>query len=83
MAGAADLVMVLPDGRAAWVEVKRPAALAARPGKTATIAAAGRQSDSQVSFQADVESLGHPYRIVHSVEEFIAVAREFGLGRRH
>jgi hypothetical protein len=56
-AGAADLVIVLP-GSVLFVEVK---------------AEKGTQSDKQKKFQERVESLGHRYVVVRSVDEVEAL----------
>jgi elongation factor P hydroxylase len=57
-AGVADLVIVLPAGRILFVEVKAPD---------------GKQSDKQIKFQDRVESLGHKYVIVRSIDELIKI----------
>lgn len=51
--GVSDLVVVLPH-RVIFLEVKTPI---------------GRQSDPQKTFQGIVESLGHEYVMVRSVDE--------------
>jgi hypothetical protein len=51
--GVSDLVVILP-GRVLFLEVKTPT---------------GRQSPAQKTFQQIVESLGHSYVLVRSVEE--------------
>jgi hypothetical protein len=53
-AGVADLIVVLPDGKVLFLEVKTPT---------------GKQSENQVKFQNRVESLGHRYVIVRSVDD--------------
>lgn len=53
-AGVADLVFVLPDGRAAFLELKAPK---------------GRQSVDQQIFQADCERLGIPYAVCRTLPE--------------
>lgn len=52
--GVADLAFVLPDGRAAFVELK---------------AGNGRQTDTQKAFQADCDRLGVPYAVCRAVSE--------------
>jgi hypothetical protein len=63
-AGASDLVLLGPGGVCVFLEVKT---------KT------GKQSPSQLRFQAMVEKLGFHYRIVRSAAEALDVARERGL----
>lgn len=53
-AGVADLVFVLADGRAAFIELKAPD---------------GRQSPAQALFQADCEFHGVPYAVCRSLPE--------------
>lgn len=55
-AGVADLFVILPAGRVAWVEVKKPK---------------GRQNAAQKEFQSMCDRLGHTYTVVHSLGEFI------------
>ena len=62
--GVADLVLLLPNGRSIYVEVKS--------GK-------GRQSDNQKEFQNKIESLGFTYllwRSLDDVEEFLKKEEE-------
>jgi hypothetical protein len=54
--GVSDLVVILPS-RIIFMEVKTPT---------------GRQSDSQKTFQGIVESLGHKYTLVRSVDDALA-----------
>ena len=55
-AGCADYEILLPGGRAVWVELK-----------TWT----GKQSKDQVEFQREVEELGFEYYVIRNVEEFV------------
>jgi len=55
MKGAADVVLILDNGRVVWVEFKLPT---------------GRQSDAQLLFERRVQSLGHQYHVVRSLEQF-------------
>lgn len=61
--GVADLCFVLPDGRAAFLEVKRPG---------------GRQSPEQRTFQIQCEVVGAPYAVVRSSAEAEDVLRAWG-----
>lgn len=56
LAGVADLVVLLPDSRCVFLEVKT---------------GAGRQSDSQKMFEKQVEKFGFEYYVVRSVEDVI------------
>lgn len=55
MKGAADLIILLPNGRVLLPETKTPT---------------GYQSPAQKSFQQQAEALGHVYFIYKSLEEF-------------
>jgi hypothetical protein len=59
-AGASDILVILP-GRVIFLEVKTPT---------------GRQSPAQKVFQEIVESLGHEYRLVRSVDEALAAVKK-------
>lgn len=63
-AGAPDLVFVLPDGKAAFIELK---------------AGRGAQSIAQKVFQADCERLGVPYAVCKSLEEVQGTLQAWGL----
>ena len=52
--GTSDIICIMPNGCTAWIECK-----------TAT----GKQRDAQIRFQQMVESLGHKYYIMRSVED--------------
>lgn len=62
-AGVADLCLVLPKGRAAFLEVK---------------AKDGRQSEAQKAFQIHCELNGTPYAIVRSISEAEQVLSDWG-----
>lgn len=55
LAGASDLVVILPNGELIFVEVK-----------TET----GKQSDKQIDFEQRVKTLGYEYKLIKSLEEF-------------
>lgn len=59
--GISDLTAI-KDGMTYWIEIKRPRG--------------DRQNDYQKDFQADVESRGGRYLIIHSFEEAEALVRE-------
>lgn len=65
--GVADLCFVLPDGRAAFMEVKRPG---------------GQQSTDQRAFELQCEATGAPYRIAHSSKEAETIFEEWGAIRK-
>jgi elongation factor P hydroxylase len=52
--GAADMVVILPEGRVVWVEVKDEK---------------GKQSPSQIKFENRVRELGHNYYVVKNIEQ--------------
>ena len=56
MAGVADLIILLPNGKTIFVEVKTEK---------------GVQSEVQNIFQSKVENLGFEYYLVRSLDEFI------------
>lgn len=62
-AGIADLLFILPGGKLAAIEIKKPG---------------GRQSPAQKDWQAEIESLGVPYSIVHDIEELADQLRKLG-----
>ena len=62
--GSPDLIVALKGGVTLWVELKKPASEQA--GKKYP---AGKQSVAQILFGKELNRLGHPYAIVHSVEE--------------
>lgn len=55
-AGVADLVVLQPNGRTVYLEVKTPT---------------GKQSEHQKDFQNMVEFLGFQYHVVRSVEDVV------------
>jgi hypothetical protein len=61
--GAADLLIMLPQGRCGWLEMK-------------TIK--GRQSIEQKGFQARCLRLGHPYALARTFDEAIKVLHSWG-----
>ena len=63
MAGAADLCIMLPAGRTGWLELKT---------------AIGRQTDTQMGFQARCERLGHNYAVARSLDEAAQILAEWG-----
>lgn len=66
-AGFSDLVLLAPDGRVLFLEVKT---------------AKGPQSDAQAEFQRLVEAMGHAYEIVRSADDAIAALREHSFPTR-
>lgn len=56
LGGVSDLIIILPNGKLIFVEVKH--------GKN-------KQSDNQRIFQSRVEKLGYDYWLVYSLDEFI------------
>jgi len=62
LAGAPDLLIITPDGRTNFLEVKAPD---------------GRQSDAQKDFQARCAIVGVHYRVVRSISEAEEVLREW------
>lgn len=65
-AGVADLCFMLPQGRAAWLEMKT---------------LSGRQSIAQKGFQAKCLRLGHPYALARTLDEAIAALHRWGVLR--
>jgi len=63
MAGIADLCVMLPGGRAGWLELKT---------------AAGRQSETQKDFEFICDAFDHPYALVRTLDEAIAVLKAWG-----
>lgn len=63
-AGVADLVLIGPDGKAYFLEVKTPT---------------GRLSDSQKKFQELCLARDSPYAVARSVDEAVAQVKAWGL----
>ena len=78
--GAADLLILLPEGRAVLVEIKTAelpgVGIGALPQK------AGVLSKAQRRFRAGTEHLGHDYRVVRSLSEWHALLVEKGVPMR-
>jgi len=66
VAGVADLALVLPGGRAAFLEIK---------------GSAGRQSPEQRGFEAAARQAGALYAVARSVDEAHAVLKGWGAVR--
>lgn len=71
--GATDLVLALPAGRVAWIEVK----LDDGPTTKRTDLSA-----AQRDFKATILALGHHHRVVRSVDQYQAVLDELGVAHR-
>ena len=54
LSGVSDLIVIL-DGRVLFVEVKNEK---------------GKQSEKQIKFESQVESLGYKYHLIRTLEEF-------------
>ena len=63
IAGAADLLIALPGGRCAWLEMKT---------------LKGRQSAEQKEFQAWCLAIGHPYAVARSFDDATKILRLWG-----
>jgi hypothetical protein len=64
-AGVADLCFMLPDGKCAWLELKR-----SRKQK---------QSREQLYFQDICAVLEHPYAVAHTFDEAVETLRGWGI----
>jgi hypothetical protein len=73
--GASDLVIILPGGQVMWVEVKSPEETDYAGRKLR----GGRMSKSQKVFRDAIARLGHQYRLIASMDEFITLLRELAL----
>ena len=60
--GVADLCIMLPGGRVAWLELKT---------------LAGRQSIAQKGFEAKCKRLDHPYALARTLDEAIAALTQW------
>ena len=78
--GAADLLLLLPGGRIALVEIKTEAK--ASVGIGALPQKAGVLSKAQRRFRAGAERLEHDYRVVRSLVEWHALLIEKGVPMR-
>jgi VRR-NUC domain len=63
-AGIADLCFMLPDGRAAWLEMKKRG---------------GSLSVAQRGFGAICTRLGHPWAVAYSVEEAFEILADWNV----
>ena len=62
LAGVADLVVLLPQGKSLYIEMK---------------VKGNRQTDNQKEFQKKVTTLGHTYAVCYTFEEFQKVIEDF------
>ena len=62
-AGVADICIMLPHGKAAWLELKR---------------GDEQQSAEQVAFELICSTLSHPYAIARTFDQAIAILRRWG-----
>ena len=67
-AGVSDLVMMVPNGKTVFIEIKLDDTLLTQ--KT-------YQNDAQQAFEKTCNTLGHPYRIARSIEDFADICDEF------
>jgi hypothetical protein len=67
VAGVADLAFVLPDGRAAFIEVKK---------------AGGVQSKTQREFEKRCNGMGVPYLLSSNLDEILGTLEAWGILRR-
>lgn len=66
LAGAADVVVLMPGAKTGWLEMK---------------SAKGRTSLAQELFGTLCMGLGHPYAVVHSFDEAVAILKKWGAVR--
>ena len=64
-AGVADLCFMLPDGKCAWLELKRS------PREKQTL--------EQIGFGDICDALGHPYVVVHSFDDAVHTLHRWGV----
>lgn len=62
-AGVADLCFLLPEGKCAWLELKR--------------SPRHKQTLEQITFGQVCAKLRHPYAVAHSFEEACSILREW------
>jgi hypothetical protein len=63
LAGVADLCILLPCGRTAWLELKT---------------ARNRQTTTQHAFEARCNRLGHPYAVANCIERAESFLKQIG-----
>lgn len=61
LAGVADLVVMLPQGKSLYIEMK---------------VKGNRQTDNQKAFQQKAEALGYKYYVCYSFDQFKAIIEE-------
>ncbi|MEY9493720.1 VRR-NUC domain-containing protein [Bradyrhizobium elkanii] len=64
--GVADICIMMPEAKTGWLEMKR---------------LKGKQSTSQLGFQARCKRLGHPYAVAHTFDEAVTALRQMGVLR--
>ena len=52
--GTSDIICIMPNGQVAWIECKT---------------LKGKQRDDQIRFQKMIESMGHKYYVMRSVDD--------------
>ena len=69
--GVADLIVMLPDGKTLFIEMKRPASkkMNVKTGNWNKVQG-GKQSPEQIAFQETAESLGFTYLLIDSFDLF-------------
>lgn len=77
-AGMSDLVLLLPGGRAVFLEVKLDQVKIG----TVVLQKRTKQGASQRESQRIVEALGFTYRVIRSLDDFVATLQEFGVPLR-
>jgi hypothetical protein len=64
--GVADLCFMLPSGRSAWLELKKPGSY---------------QTVEQKGFQARCARLEHPYAVAKTLDQAIEILKSWGVMR--
>jgi hypothetical protein len=63
LAGVSDLILILPNSKVLFVEVKMPK---------------GKQSEKQIKFEYKIQYLNHTYAVVRSLSDFIKLLSYWG-----
>lgn len=76
VAGVADLILLYPNGKVVFFEIKRPAeyAVSKKTGKQIILKSAGIQSAAQKDWQKMVENMGFHYHLIDNLQEARKIA---------
>lgn len=71
VSGVSDLILLLPSGKAVFIELKRP-----DKDLFGNKQVKGKQSQSQKDFESAVVELGFRYELIYSLDEFVELYKD-------